>query len=219
MAQKDQLSQWANIAKIAAAIIALGALAVNAWGFIRESRNVPDLRYTILPTYDVKDMAFSGIVVENRGRTPALNVNVILTDLENVIQLLHVPGPYGKKAHIDWDPDNPTNEAMVKMDSLPQGLSQPIYLLTNGSVTLAEGETFTVYSDKGKARLSSELGSSLTWAEIILFAFAFLGAMTLIVWLENRVVPFMAERSVKRSLEKMYGAEQSRKHHTVEKDN
>jgi hypothetical protein len=158
MAQKDQLSRWADIAKIAAAIIALGALVVNAWGFIRQSRNVPDLRYTILPTYDVKDMAFSGIVVENRGQVPASNVNVILTDLENAIQLLHVPGPYGKRAHVDWDPDNPTNEAMIKMDSLPQGLSQPIYLLTNGSVTLAEGETFTVYSDRGKARPSLEPG-------------------------------------------------------------
>ena len=167
MTAKDQLSRWADIAKIAAAIIALGALAINAWGFIRQSRNVSDLRYTILPTYDVKDMAFSGIVAENRGQVPALNVNVILTDLENVIQLLHVPGPYGKKAHIDWDPDNPTNEAVVKMDSLPQGLSQPIYLLTNGSVTLAEGETFTVYSDRGKATPSSEPESSSVWIEVV----------------------------------------------------
>jgi hypothetical protein len=213
MVQKDQLSQWANVAKIAAAIIALGALVVNAWGFVRESRNAPDLRYTILPTYDVKDMAFSGIVIENRGQVPALNVNVILTDLENVIQLLHVPGPYGKKAHIDWDPDNPTNEAMVKMESLPQGLSQPVYLLTDGTITLVEGETFTVYSDRGKARLSSESGSSSTWFEIVVLIFAVLGAGILVNQLLDRVASFMAVRSLRKKL-----AEQSRKHHTVEKE-
>jgi hypothetical protein len=202
MAQKNQLSRWADIAKIAAAIIALGALVVNAWGFIRQSRNVSDLRYTILPTYDVKDMAFSGIVVENRGQVPALNVNVILTDLENVIQLLHMPGPYGKTAHIEWDPDNPTNEAMIKMDSLPQGLSQPIYLLTDGTVTLTEGETFTVSSDRGKARPSSEPEGPLALFEIM--ASSIIGGI-IAFWLV-RYVEDLTQRRMKRTIEQRFEA-------------
>jgi hypothetical protein len=159
MAQADRLNQWANIAKIAAAIVALITLILGGGFFYGEVWNVSDLRYTILPTHDMKDIAFSGLVVENRGRVPARDIDIIVTGLEHDIELLHIPGPH-EKADTTWDPNNLTNGVTVETERLSPGSSLSIYLLTSGPVTLAQGQTFTISSDQGRARPSSGPGTS-----------------------------------------------------------
>lgn len=155
MAQKNQLSQWANIAKMAAAIIALATLFLGGGFFYTEIWNVPDLRYIILPTYDVEELALSGLIVENRGRVPARDVEIILVDLEKVIERLYMPGPH-EKVDTTWSPQNLTNEATIEMERLSPGSSLLIYLLTRGPVTLDEGKTFIISSDRGRATSAFE---------------------------------------------------------------
>ena len=162
MAEVDRLGQWANVAKIVAAVAVVITLVLGGGFFYSEIWNVSDLRYTILPTYDAKDMVFSGLIVENRGRAPVRDVDIILTDLEHDISLLHMPGLYGKQADTDWDPNNPRNGATVEMERLPEGSSLPIYLLTSSPITLGEGKTFAISSNRGKAKPSSERGRLIT---------------------------------------------------------
>jgi hypothetical protein len=162
MAREDKLSKWAKIASIARPIIALIVLVLGGGFFYSEVWYVPNVTYTVLPTYDLEDIALSGLVVENRGRRTAHNVHIFLADLENNIERLHMPGPH-EKADTTWIPENPINEATIEMERLSPGSSLPIYLLTNGPVTLTEGKTFVISSDRGKARPSSEPESSLVF--------------------------------------------------------
>ena len=154
MAQDDKLSQWANIARIAAAITGLISLVLGGGFFYREVWHVSDLRYTVLPTYDMEDMALSGLVVENRGRMPARDVDIVLAGLEHDIERLYMPGAH-EMADTTWDPNNPIHGTTIEMERLSPGSSLPIYLLTSGPIILAEGETFPISSDRGKARPSS----------------------------------------------------------------
>jgi hypothetical protein len=150
MVQRDQLSRWADIAKIAGTIISFFALFFGGNYFYSEVWNVSDLRYTVLPASDTEAAPFSGLVVENRGRAPAHEVEIILADLEYDIQGLQMPGPH-EKANTTWNSGNPTNSARIQMERLSPGLPLSIYIRTSGPVTLAEGRTFTVVSDRGKA--------------------------------------------------------------------
>lgn len=174
MAEQDRLSQWAKIARIAVPIIAFVTLSVGSGFLYRELWNVSDLRYTVLPTYELEDLAFSGLVVENRGRVPARDVAIILADLEHDIELLHMPGPH-EKADTTWNPESPTNEARIEMERLSPGSSLPIYLLTGGRVTLADGRTLGISADRGKGRPSSQLES--LWP-----AYFILAASVLVTW-------------------------------------
>jgi len=180
LAQEDRLDQWVKIARIAAPIIALITLALGGGFLYKEVWQVSDLRYTMLPIYNLKDMAFSGLVAENRGRVPASDVCIILSDLEHDINGLHMPGPH-EKADTTWDPENPTNEATIEMARLSPGSSLPIYLLTSGPVTLAEGTTFIISSDRGKAHPSSEPERFLWQVYLILF-FSILGTWLYLQW-------------------------------------
>jgi len=196
MAQKDQPSRWANIATIFGTIIALGTLVLGGGFFYREVWYVSDLRYTVLPTYDVEEMAFSGLVVENRGRVPARNVYIILSNLEHDIQALHIPGPH-EKADITWDPNKATNGAVVEMERLSPGSSLSIYLITSGPVTLAEGKTFTISSDRGKARPSPEAGGLVsTLGSLWIVVGLFVGLSMNIV--ASMTQSWLAERREKR---------------------
>jgi hypothetical protein len=96
------------------------------------------------------------LVVENRGRVPARDINIILVDLEYDIQELRMPGPH-EKANTTWNPNNPTNGATIEMERLSPDSSLSIYLRTSGPVTLAEGKTLTIVSDRGKARASARV--------------------------------------------------------------
>jgi hypothetical protein len=182
MAQEDRLNKWTKIASIARPIIALIVLVLGGGFFYSEVWHVPDVTYTVLPTYDLEDIAFSGLVVENRGRRTAHNVHIILADLGNSIERLHMPGPH-EKADTTWNPETPTNEAAIEMERLSPGSSLPIYLLTSGPVTLAQGETFAISSDRGNARLSSGPGSSL-WLFYVILCASILGT-----WLYLRGAP------------------------------
>jgi hypothetical protein len=150
MVRRDQLSRWADIAKIAGTIISLVTLLFGGNLFYSEVWNVSDLRYTVLPASDMEAAPFSGLVVENRGRVPAHEIEIILAGLEYDIQDLQMPGPH-EKANTTWNPGNPTNSARIEMERLSPGLPLSIYIRTSGPVTLAEGRTFTVVSDRGKA--------------------------------------------------------------------
>ncbi len=184
MARQDQLSRWADIAKIAAAIIALATLVLGGGFVYNEVWHVSDLTYTILPTYDMKTTAFSGLVVENRGRVPARDIDIILVDLEHDIQDLQMPGPH-EEANTTWNPNNPTNMVTIKMARLSPGAALSIYLRTSGPVTLAEGETFTIVSDRGKARVSASAELPSFWIGIIVAGVIGLLAFRLGTWLDE----------------------------------
>jgi hypothetical protein len=128
--------------------------------------------------------AFSGLVVENRGRVPARDINIILVDLEYDIQELRMPGPH-EKANTTWNPNNPTNGATIEMERLSQDSSLSIYISASGPVTLAEGKTLTIVSDRGKARASAFAGplSSDFWIGFVVAGFIGFLAFQFGVWL------------------------------------
>jgi hypothetical protein len=73
MAKQYQLSRWADIVRIIGPIIGplIGALVTLVGGWIiYNAWNVPDLRYTVLPTYNMQAEAFSGLAVCRRGLAP-----------------------------------------------------------------------------------------------------------------------------------------------------
>lgn len=136
--------RWSGWAKIVGTLIALAALLGFGGFFYNEVWQSKMLTYTILPSYDLGDQAFSGLVIENRGRVTLTGVQIVLSNLETPIEALNMPG-----AH---EPVQVTSggvgyrEALIEMPRLSKGTSLSIYMLTSGVVTLEDQRTFLVSS-------------------------------------------------------------------------
>jgi hypothetical protein len=102
----------------------------------------PRLTYTVLPNYDLGDIAFSGLVLENRGRVPLTDIELVVSDLEAPIRQLNLPGPHEEAAVASGGEGH--SDLRLEMERLSTGSSLAVYMVTSDSITLAHGETFQV---------------------------------------------------------------------------
>ena len=137
----DRWGRWVSLLGVAISLAALLGFGSFFYNRIWASRV---LAYAVLPTYELPDQAFSGIVVENRGRVPLTDVQVVLADLELPIQALNMPGAH-EPASISTGGVGVT-EALIEIPRLSEGASISIYLLTSEVVRLEEGITLFISS-------------------------------------------------------------------------
>ena len=146
-------------------------------GFIyNEMWRVPNLRYTMLPSYQAANQYFSGLVLENRGRAAANGVLIKVSALGTPIDALEIQsdelfevreGGEGKESVAIW------------LDRLTTGASVTVYLLTAEDAGIEDSLTIT--ADRGLARpaASTEPGwSALLGAAAIGFMLAGLVGLT-----------------------------------------
>ena len=148
MADKPDLAEvgkrWSGLARILGAIIALAILVLGGGFFYNEIWLSKELVFTILPTYDLGEQAFSGLVIENRGRVPLTDVQAILSQLEAPIEAINIPGTHEPATIANgWQG---STEALIELPRMSRGRSISIYIITSGPVTLAENQTVLVSS-------------------------------------------------------------------------
>jgi hypothetical protein len=181
--------RWKAWAAIVSAIVALGVLLLGGGFFYNEIWLSKILTYTILPTYDLGKQAFTGLIIENRGRVNLTNIDVILSDLGAPIQALNMPGAHEPAQIVDGGIGK--EKIYIKMPRLSRGTSLAIYMLTSGPVSLQEKKNFLVSSNETVGTISTEEGGkSLIGiiASILVFiagVFLFIQGM-LIIWKDKK---------------------------------
>jgi len=150
--------RWAGWARIVGAGIAIIVFLLGSGFFYTEVWNAPVLSYTILPTYDLGSQAFSGVIVENRGRVVLTDVQVIIDDLDAPIEALNIPGPH-EPANVEAGGEGERNLRIVA-ERLSTEASLPIYLLTGGPVELSEDTLLVAANEtRGERNIGSNMGS------------------------------------------------------------
>ncbi len=134
------------------AAIALAALLLGGGWFWNNVWDVPDVRYTILPVYELNDQAFGGVVIENRGRSTARDVYILIKNLNTTIRRLKIDTDEPYKI---LEGGEGSDRVAISQDMLTAGLSTSVYLLTPEKISLSfEGKTLMVRSHKGLAHPS-----------------------------------------------------------------
>lgn len=148
----------ANILRLVTIIVSVSILVLGG-GFVwNEVIKRKVLTYTVLPTYDLGDESFSGLVVENPGRVTLTEIEVIVSDLDSTIEKLNIPGLH-ETMNIERGGLG-ENELTITMPRLSGGSSLAIYIVTAESVTLEEGVTFKVTSLETTGEASSMSGDN-----------------------------------------------------------
>ena len=160
--------RWGGFAKVIGTIVALLALLGLGFFFQNEVWQKKSLTYTILPSYDLGEQAFSGLVIENRGRVPLTDVQIIINDLEAPIQALRMPGAHEPANIVDGGEGQ--NQIRIELPRFSKGGSLPIYLVTNGVVNLTPEGNFLVTSAEIVAKSSTELDASSFVLTVMLVA-------------------------------------------------
>ena len=136
--------RWGGFAKVIGTVVAVLALLGLGSFFYNDVWQKKSLTYTILPSYDLEKQAFSGLVIENRGRVPLTDVQIILTDLEASIQTLRMPGAHEPANIVEGGEGQ--NQVRIELPRFSKGGSLPIYLVTSSAVTIAPGPNLLVTS-------------------------------------------------------------------------
>lgn len=148
MSSKSKPDWWGRIATIAPMLsVVIGLLVLVLGGGFVYNRwfNVPDLAYTILPTYRLQDQSFGGLVVENRGRATAHDVSIRVTDLASNIE------QYSIDSDELWTLEEGGTGASgitIWLDRMTAGSSITIYLLTPEPIEL---DGLAVRAEEGPA--------------------------------------------------------------------
>lgn len=195
MSRKSNLKiNWPQVISI---VIGLAGLMLGGGFFYNEVWKSKVLTYTMLPTYDVGSQSFSGLVIENRGRVPLTDVQIILSDLEAPIESLNMPGPH-EPAQVISGGEGQT-ELFIKMPRLSsEAPPLSIYILTSDTLTLEEGKTFFV-SSKEVAGTPSEKEPPTAYY-VITSAVA-----SIIVVVSGSLLSSWAARKFERGVEKAEG--------------
>lgn len=150
MVKREVLGKAANVAKIVTAVVGIAILLLGG-GWFYEVWHAPDLVYSVLPTYEVGGQAFSGVVVENRGRATAHNVRISIANLGSTIDSIEVET--SEPFQIE-DGGRNKDRVTVFTDRLVSGASVTIYMLTG--IPTSTGKEVTVTSDQGPAASTGE---------------------------------------------------------------
>ena len=180
--------RWGGLAKVIGTVVTI-LIFLGVGSFIyNDVWQKKSLTYTILPSYDLGKQAFSGLVIENRGRVPLTNVLIILTDLEAPIQALQMPGVHEPANIVDGGEGQ--NQVRIELPRFSKEGSLSIYLVTNGVVNLTPGGNFLVTSAEIVAKSSTELENSS------LFVFAMLAGVLsgLIVVVKPLIPPWLTRK-------------------------
>ena len=159
-------NRWSGWAKIVASVVSI-LIFLGVGSFIyNEVWQKKSLTYTILPSYDLEEQAFSGLVIENRGRVPLTDVRIILTDLEAPIQALQMPGAHEPANIVDGGEGQ--NQLSIQLPRLSKKGSLSIYLMTSSAVKVVPGTNFLVVSGETVGESSAEPDKTLAAVESII---------------------------------------------------
>lgn len=157
--------------KIGGFIVAMLGFLLGGGFFYNEIWKSKVLNYTVLPEYDLGDQVFSGLVIENRGRIPLTELEIIISNLDSKIETLNIPGPH--ETLVVASGGEGSNELFIEMPRLSSGVSVAIYMLTSGNIHLEEGQTLRVTSkeavgelvgqDRTGTPMSIFVASSILW--------------------------------------------------------
>lgn len=142
----SSVERWSGWLKLLGAVISLAGLLGFSGFFYERIWASKVLAYTLLPTYELTDQAFSGIVVENRGRVSLTDVQVVFADLEAPILALNMPGAHEPAAISAGGPG--AADALIEIPRLSKEATISIYMLTTEAVKLEEGRTLFVSSNE-----------------------------------------------------------------------
>ena len=180
-------NRWSGWAKIIATVVALLALLGLGSFIYNDIWQKKSLTYTILPSYDLGKQAFSGLVIENRGRVPLTDVQIIVTDLEAPIQALQMPGVHEPANIIDGGEGQ--NQVRIELPRLSKEGSLSIYLMTGSVVSIAPGDNFLVTSAETVAKSSTELDiPSTVVGSVLIFVTVLVSQYFIFVVLLNKEV-------------------------------
>lgn len=145
-------------------------------GFLYQNLvNVPDVVYTILPTYELGGQSFGGLVVENRGRATGHDVRISLGDLGTSIvqhsvqsdeRWIQEEGGAGESTLVLW------------LDRMITGSSVTVYLLTQ---EVARLDGLAVITEEGRVHLATGQSIASLGAPVALGAL-FGGLVASVVW-------------------------------------
>jgi hypothetical protein len=155
--------------KIGGFIVALLGFLLGGGFFYNEIWKSKLLTYTVLPRYDLGDQVFSGLVIENRGRVPLTDLEIILSNLDAEIVKLNIPGPH--ETLVVASGGEGTRELFVQMPRLSSGVSVAIYMLTENKINLEEGKTFRVTS---RETVGEPIGQATSGAPVSIFIASFI---------------------------------------------
>jgi len=164
MAIESWSSLWGKAkssAPVLSVVVSVVVLLLGGGFFYSHWWNVPDLAYTILPTYALENQSFGGIVVENRGRATAHEVSIRLQDLGSAIDEYEIQSdePCTVKEGGRGD-----TELTLWLERMVAGSSVSIYLLTSGPNRF---DNMAVTAEEGAARVASARSESSTISYII----------------------------------------------------
>jgi len=174
--------RWSGWARIIGTAVALAALLGLGTVFYNEVWQSRVLTYTILPTYDLGNQFFTGLVIENRGRVTLTNVQIILSGLDAPMNIdPYMPGPHEPAELVSGGAGQ--REALIEMPRLSKGGSLSVYILTSGTAELVEGKSFLVNSEETPGVASSQ-GAEFTAVEIAGVLVA--GIVIVATWITDR---------------------------------
>ena len=150
--------RWGGLAKVLGTVVTI-LIFLGVGSFIyNEVWQKKSLTYTILPSYDLEEQAFSGLVIENRGRVPLNDVQIIITDLQAPIQVLRMPGIH-EPANIVAGGEG-QNQVRIELPRFSKEGSLSIYLVTSSMVGIEPGHNFLATSAETVAKSSTKLENS-----------------------------------------------------------
>jgi hypothetical protein len=146
---------WVGLAGVVIAALTLVGVGKFIYDEVWHQKK---LTYTVLPTYDLQNQFFTGLVVENRGRVTLTDVRIVFSDLDAPMRSdPYMPGAH-EPANLVSGGKNQT-EALIELPRLSKGASLPAYILTPEEVSLEESETFFVSSRETPGVAGSETSS------------------------------------------------------------
>jgi len=165
-----------NWLQVISTAIGLASLILGGGFVYNEVWKSKVLTYTVLQNYDLGAQVFSGLVIENGGRVPLTDAQIILSELEAPIESLNMPGPH-EPAQVVSGGEGQT-ELEINMPRLSSGAPPlSIYILTSDTLTLEEGKTFFVSSKEVAGVSSGEEAFGLPLSEFIAWVSGMIGSL------------------------------------------
>ena len=175
--------------------VAVLLLVLGGGFFYNNVWNVPDVRYTILPVYDVPPTAISGVVIENRGRRTAeeLWVKCQLGEALAKDVVVKSDEPYTLRDGGKVGDDH----FSLWLDRLTPGSSLTIYMVAENPPRIEEGIVIT--SKDGRAARTS--AASALDSLIVIACSGLAGGV--VAWLLVWLTPGRGRRNISEAERKL----------------
>ena len=148
-------SMWSGCFGILRTMIAFSALFGFGGYFYNDLWLKKDLTYIVLPSYDTGTQVFGGLVIENRGRAPLTDVQIILASLATPIQDLNMPGPHEPVEIVDGGVGETT--LALRMPRLSRGTALSIYMVVSDPVAFDQSSLLVTANETVGRAASAEV--------------------------------------------------------------